>query len=222
MTIVKSRTLLMLRLSLNALMKMVGYPHEACIHLFMFQSNMLQCRNAVKLLRNESTFANSCILLYKYRYTFTFGSKYRIHDTYIPTYLNNRNDVGDMVMAYKIAVIEDDHAVQLMYKFKLEHEGYDVAVAANGEEGLELIERFSPSLILLDLHMPIMGGAEMLAKLRALDWGSDIRVIILANTSKNEAPQSLRLLRVDRYIEKAHSTPAQVMTIIREVISSAA
>ena len=125
-------------------------------------------------------------------------------------------------MAYKIAVIEDDHAVQLMYKFKLEHEGYDVAVAANGEEGLELIERFKPSLILLDLHMPIMGGAEMLAKLRSLEWGSDIHVIILANTSKNEAPQSLRLLRVDRYIEKAHSTPAQVMTIIREVISSAA
>lgn len=123
-------------------------------------------------------------------------------------------------MAYKIAIIEDDHAVQLMYKFKLEHEGFQVAVAANGQAGLALVETFLPNLILLDLHMPIMGGAEMLARLRAMDWGSDMRVIILANTSKNEAPQSLRLLRVDRYVEKAHSTPAQVVTTIREVINA--
>jgi DNA-binding response OmpR family regulator len=121
-------------------------------------------------------------------------------------------------MAHKIAVIEDDHAVQLMYKFKLEYEGFKVAVASNGHAGLELVEDFKPDLILLDLHMPVMGGADMLAKLRSTDWGSEMRVIILANTSKNEAPQSLRFLHVDRYIEKAHSTPAQVVGVIREVL----
>jgi two-component system response regulator AdeR len=120
---------------------------------------------------------------------------------------------------YKIAIVEDDHAVQLMYKLKLEHAGFRVAVASNGQAGLELAEQFVPDLILLDLQMPVMGGAEMLARLRAADWGSDMRVIILANTSKQEAPQALRFLHVDRYIEKAHYTPSQVVTMVNEVLA---
>ncbi len=121
-------------------------------------------------------------------------------------------------MPVRVAIVEDDHAVQLMYKFKLEYEGFQVAVASNGQEGLTLAEQFQPALILLDLHMPIMNGTDMLAHLRAADWGSDIRVIILANTSKNEAPQALRFLHVDRYVEKAHSTPAQVVATVKEVM----
>ena len=121
-------------------------------------------------------------------------------------------------MPIKVAVIEDDHAVQLMYKFKLEYEGFQVAVASNGQEGLALVERFQPQLVLLDLHMPIMNGTDMLTHVRSADWGGDMRVIILANTSKNEAPQALRFLHVDRYIEKAHSTPGQVVAIVKEVM----
>lgn len=121
-------------------------------------------------------------------------------------------------MLYKIAVVEDDHAIQLMYKFKLEYEGFQVALASNGQEGLALAERFNPHLILLDLHMPVMSGTDMLTRMRATNWGSDIRVVILANTSKSEAPQALRFLHVDRYIEKAHSTPSQVVATVKEVM----
>ena len=66
--------------------------------------------------------------------------------------------------------------------------------------------------------MPIMDGTEMLEKMRATVWGSKIRVVILTNISKSEAPQNLRFLNVERYIVKAHYTPAQVVTIIREVL----
>ena len=118
----------------------------------------------------------------------------------------------------KIAVVEDDVDLQFLYKLKLEREGFVVATASNGEQGLTVIKEFEPHVVLLDLMMPVMGGAEMLARLRAEDWGSDIRVLILTNISKDEAPQALRFLRVDRYIVKAHHTPAQVISIIREVL----
>jgi two-component system, OmpR family, response regulator AdeR len=118
----------------------------------------------------------------------------------------------------KVALIEDDLNLQNMYKLKLELEGYEVALANNGLEGLKVSEAFMPDVILLDLRMPVMSGDEMLAKLREKEWGSDIRVIVLTNISKNEAPQSLRFLSVDRYIVKAHSTPAQVVETIREVL----
>lgn len=118
----------------------------------------------------------------------------------------------------KIAVIEDNQPIRDMYKFKLEACGYEVYEAENGKLGLKLLEQTQPDLILLDLMMPEMNGDEMLAKVRETDWGALIRVIILTNLNKGEAPHSLRFLGVDRYIVKAHHTPTQVLEIINEVL----
>ncbi len=119
----------------------------------------------------------------------------------------------------KAIVVEDDSDLQYLYKTKLQHEGFEVAVANNGAEGLTVIEQMRPHIILLDLLMPHMSGAEMLAHLRAERWGSEVRVIVLTNISRDEAPAALRFLRVDRYIVKAHHTPAQVVRIVREVLN---
>ncbi|HSX44952.1 MAG TPA: response regulator [Candidatus Saccharimonadales bacterium] len=120
---------------------------------------------------------------------------------------------------YKIAIIEDDLPISKMYEFKLQNSGFEVKTASNGIEGLAVCEEFVPDLILLDLKMPEMNGEEMLTKLRQTDWGSLIRVVVLTNISKDEAPANLRLLNVDRYIVKAHHTPAQVLEIIKEVLA---
>jgi len=66
--------------------------------------------------------------------------------------------------------------------------------------------------------MPGMTGEEMLAKMRAHEWGADVRVVILTNLSRDEAPPSLRFLGVSRYVVKAHHTPAQIVDIVREVL----
>jgi len=119
----------------------------------------------------------------------------------------------------KIAVIEDDTAIQQMYKMKLSLEGFDVQTASDGVAGFTLCESYRPDAILLDLKMPEMNGDEMLKKLRETDWGAQIRVIVLTNASKSEAPSSLRFLHVERYIVKAHHTPRQVLDVVREVLS---
>lgn len=118
----------------------------------------------------------------------------------------------------KIAVIEDEPAINEMYRLKLELEGFDVIAAINGEEGLVLAEEHHPELILLDIKMPVMTGDEMLAKLRQTEWGAKVKVIVLTNISRDEAPHSLRLLNVDRYIVKAHYTPAQVIDEVCNVL----
>ena len=94
-----------------------------------------------------------------------------------------------------------------------------VTVAGNGTDGLKQIKTTHPDIVLLDLRMPGMSGDEMLAKMRAEDWGADIRVIILTNVSRDEAPASLRFLGVSRYIVKAHHTPSQVVEIIKDVLA---
>lgn len=119
---------------------------------------------------------------------------------------------------YKIAIIEDEVAIQLMYKLKLEREGFKVEIAGDGISGLKLINKFRPDLILLDLRMPRMDGFEMLKKLRTTKLGSRIKVIILTNISKNEAPKDLQFFDVKRYIVKAYYTPSQIISIINDVI----
>lgn len=118
----------------------------------------------------------------------------------------------------KILVVEDDTPIRELYALKLRQEGFETFTAENGLAGLQLAEKHLPDMILLDLRMPIMDGEEMLAELRATEWGSSIRVFILTNISKTEAPHSLRFMHVDRYVVKVHHTPSQIISMIREVL----
>ncbi len=117
---------------------------------------------------------------------------------------------------YKVAIIEDDAAISQMYRIKFEAEGYEVETAENGKLGLALIEEMRPDIVLLDLMMPEMNGDEMLAKLRATDWGKDIKVIILTNMGESEAPDIVKELNVEAFILKANMTPRQVAELVKE------
>lgn len=119
-----------------------------------------------------------------------------------------------------IAIIEDDLAIQRMYRYMLELNGYQVHTALNGKEGLSIINLVKPDLVLLDLNMPVMNGEELLIKLRAHNSLANTQVFILTNISKAEAPSSLRVLNIDRYIVKAHHTPRQVAEMVQETIGN--
>lgn len=79
-----------------------------------------------------------------------------------------------------ILVVEDDSDIRETLQQVLELEGYRVATAANGHEGLAALETGErPSLILLDLMMPVMSGAEMLDHLRTDERLADIPVVVV-------------------------------------------
>jgi DNA-binding response OmpR family regulator len=118
----------------------------------------------------------------------------------------------------KIAIIEDDPVINKMYRMKFEADGFEVQIADNGNRGVELVEGFLPDIILLDLQMPHMDGAEALAHIRSHDWGKKIPVIILTNLGEEEAPKSLRDLGIHSYIVKADLTPRQVVSRVKEAL----
>lgn len=65
-----------------------------------------------------------------------------------------------MRRATRIVVIEDDAAIREILLLALSGEGYDVGEARNGEEGLALLESDGADLVLVDMKMPVMDGAE--------------------------------------------------------------
>jgi len=66
----------------------------------------------------------------------------------------------EIVNGDRILVVDDDESIRLIVRLCLVEEGYDVEEAANGEVAFEVLERFDPELILLDLRMPVMDGWE--------------------------------------------------------------
>lgn len=118
----------------------------------------------------------------------------------------------------KIAIIEDDPTINQMYRMKFEADGFEVEVADDGQRGVALVESFRPDIILLDLQMPHMNGAEALAAIRSHDWGETTPVIILTNLGVEEAPKSLQVLNIHSYIVKADLTPRQVVSHVKEAL----
>lgn len=115
----------------------------------------------------------------------------------------------------KVAIVEDDQAIAMMYRMKFEADGYIVETAGNGILGLALIEEMKPDIILLDLMMPEMNGDEMLTKLRDTPWGKNIKVVILTNSGEEAAPPELKKLGIRRYVVKAEMTPRQVAELVK-------
>lgn len=118
----------------------------------------------------------------------------------------------------KIAIIEDDPVISQMYRMKFEADGFDVEAAENGKLGVELVSKFHPDVILLDMQMPIMNGDEALTKIRATPWGKNATVIVLTNLGEEEAPRRLANLNIHSYIVKADLTPRQVVERVKEAL----
>ena len=122
--------------------------------------------------------------------------------------------------ALKVLVIDDQPINVQLLKRKLEREGLQVIAAYNGSEGLALIKREKPDLVLLDVMMPDMDGIEVCQRMQADEETRHIPVIfITARTTKESKLEGLGVGAVD-YITKPidlDETLARVQTQLRFV-----
>lgn len=118
----------------------------------------------------------------------------------------------------KIVIVEDNASLADIYKTRLEVLGYQVSVAYDGEEGLATIEREQPKLVLLDLMVPKMAGDQILATMRANDWGRHIKVLIISNLNEADAPIGLRDFHIEGYVVKANITDDDLDRIVDSIL----
>ena len=121
-------------------------------------------------------------------------------------------------MAAKILIVEDEAAIRHMLSMALVQEEYDTLEAANVGAAFEILENFTPDLILLDWMMPGLSGLECTRRLKRMPNTKSIPIILL--TAKSQETDKVTALDAgaDDYITKPFSTPelvARVRALLR-------
>ena len=133
--------------------------------------------------------------------------------------LNFHYSYGKITLMTKIAIIEDDAMIAQMYQMKFELDGFEVEISNNGQDGLEMIKKLRPDLLLLDLKIPKLDGISVLEKLRS-DNFKNLPVILLTNSDRSEVPVDIDKFQIADYIVKANLTPRQVVEKVKLVLNS--
>ncbi|HRL05418.1 MAG TPA: phosphate regulon transcriptional regulator PhoB, partial [Brevundimonas diminuta] len=119
-----------------------------------------------------------------------------------------------------ILVMEDEDALATLLQYNLEKEGYDVAVAADGEEGMLQIDERTPDLILLDWMLPKLSGIEVCRRVRGRAETRNLPIIML--TARGEETDRVRGLDTgaDDYMTKPFSMTeltARIRAVLRRI-----
>jgi DNA-binding NtrC family response regulator len=94
----------------------------------------------------------------------------------------------------RILIIDDDHHILLMVKKMLERAGYEVDLASNGEQGLELFKKIRADLVITDIIMPEKEGLETIREMKKMQ--SDLKIIAMSGGGKISADNYLETARI--------------------------
>ncbi len=107
----------------------------------------------------------------------------------------DRGDKGQ----YRIVVVEDALVYQTMIRTVLESDGYMVSLASTGHEGLALVKRHDPELVILDLGLPDSDGMDICRQIRS---ASDAYVLMLTGRKDDESKFAGLRIGADAYVTK--------------------
>lgn len=109
-------------------------------------------------------------------------------------------------MPPKILIVDDEPNIVVPLQFLMERNGYQVMVAASGEEALESISKFKPDLILLDIMLPGVNGYEVCQIIRENPEWQKTKIIFLTAMGRDLDVAKGMMLSADAYITKPFST----------------
>ena len=120
-----------------------------------------------------------------------------------------------------VLIVEDDSFLSDMYQTKFSVSGYNVLLAQNGMQCLELLRSntSAPDIALLDIVMPKMDGLELLELLKKDDRTKNIPIILLTNLGQDKDVKKGLEMGADMYLIKAHYTPSQVVEKVEEILN---
>jgi DNA-binding response OmpR family regulator len=117
----------------------------------------------------------------------------------------------------RILIADDEPNIVAAVEYLLKRSGYEVSVARNGAEALELVETSRPDLVVLDVMMPVKSGYEVCMRMRERpDW-RHIKIIMLSAKGRDAEVTKGLSVGADLYITKPFST-RELTSKIKELL----
>ena len=111
--------------------------------------------------------------------------------------------------AKSVLIVEDETELRDSLREVMEDEGYQVLVAADGREALEHLSSMRPSVVILDLIMPVMSGSEVYDAMQADPALADIPVII-STSDPSQSPSGVPIMKKPVNIRRLIELVAQL------------
>ena len=128
------------------------------------------------------------------------------------------SDITTEEKKIKVLIVEDEAALADIYSTKLKMNDMEVMTAPNGLEGMSLAIQNKPSIILLDVMMPIKDGFETLQDLKLNPVTKDIPVVMLTNLGQDHEMRRGMKLGAHKFLTKALLTPDEVIKEVCDVL----
>lgn len=123
-------------------------------------------------------------------------------------------------MAKRVLIVDDEANIVAALEYLLRRSGYEVSVAATGDEALHQVEVVAPDLVLLDVMMPQKSGYEVCRRIRERPEWSAVKIVMLSAKGREAEVSKGMSLGADLYVTKPFSNAALVARI-RELLGDA-
>ncbi len=115
----------------------------------------------------------------------------------------------------QVLLVEDDKNIRELYGVALVNAGINILMAEDGEQGVTLALEHHPSLILMDITMPVLDGHEAVKRIRADSWGREAKIIFLTNHSEATNVAHAISQHPEDYIVKVNTPLMEIINRVR-------
>jgi CheY-like chemotaxis protein len=119
-----------------------------------------------------------------------------------------------------VLIIDDNPVITSIYRGKLAAEHLHTEIAGNGEEGLEMLDRCKPDVVLLDLMLPKVNGMDVLKRIRARPEYKSLPVIVFSNSYSADVMQQAWGFGATDVLHKSSTTPRNVVLALVRAIAT--
>jgi len=120
-------------------------------------------------------------------------------------------------MSKRVLIADDEPNIVMSLEFLMQRAGYEVQVAANGEDALRMATDHHPDLMLLDVMLPKMSGYEVCQKVRADPDCEAVKIIMLTAKGRDTEVAKGLAIGADAYVTKPFSTK-DLLTQVRQIL----
>ena len=123
-------------------------------------------------------------------------------------------------MAKRVLIVDDEANIVAALDYLLRRSGYEVSVAATGDEALRQVDAFAPDLVLLDVMMPQKSGYEVCRRIRERPEWAAVKIVMLSAKGREAEVSKGISLGADLYVTKPFSN-AELVARIRGLLGDA-